>query len=221
MGILSRFKMIMASNINALLDKAEDPAKAINEYMRSMNMDLGKVKAETASVLADERRAGRALDECREEIDKLQRYAVKSVESGNDGDARRFLERKAVQANKLKSLQAAYDAASLNAANIQNMQDKLVSDMKVLEERRSELKGAWAAAHAQQKMNAVGTEAFKAMEEKVYQAYDEAMALAELNAGAKDDLDERFAQLDKETRASAEDELAEMKERLKKNDGQR
>lgn len=48
MSILSRFKDIMASNINALLDKAENPEKMIDQYMRNLQSDLGKVKAETA-----------------------------------------------------------------------------------------------------------------------------------------------------------------------------
>ena len=52
MGILQRFKDIMASNINALLDKCEDPEKMIDQYMRNLESDLGKVKAETASVLS-------------------------------------------------------------------------------------------------------------------------------------------------------------------------
>ena len=46
MGILTRFKDIMASNINALLDKCEDPEKMIDQYMRNMESDLGKVKAD-------------------------------------------------------------------------------------------------------------------------------------------------------------------------------
>ena len=52
MGILTRFKDIMASNINALLDKCEDPEKMIDQYMRNMEKDLGEVKAETASVFS-------------------------------------------------------------------------------------------------------------------------------------------------------------------------
>ena len=54
MGILTRFKDIMSANINALLDKCEDPEKMIDQYMRNLESDLGKVKAETASVMAEE-----------------------------------------------------------------------------------------------------------------------------------------------------------------------
>ena len=78
MGILNRFKDIMASNINALLDKCEDPEKMIDQYLRNAEKDLGNVKAETASVMAEETRAKRVLDECGEEIEKMQKYAVKA-----------------------------------------------------------------------------------------------------------------------------------------------
>ena len=64
MGILTRFKDIMAANINALLDKAEDPEKMIDQYLRNLEDDLGEVKAETASVIAEEKSAKRKLDDC-------------------------------------------------------------------------------------------------------------------------------------------------------------
>ena len=51
-GILERFKTIMASNINAVLDKMEDPEKMIDQYLRDMEKDLGSVKAETVAVMA-------------------------------------------------------------------------------------------------------------------------------------------------------------------------
>ena len=69
-GILNRFKDIMSSNINALLDKVEDPNKMIDQYLRNLESDLGKVKAETAAVMAEETRAKRELNECNESIDK-------------------------------------------------------------------------------------------------------------------------------------------------------
>ena len=43
MGVIQRFKDIMSANINALLDKAEDPSKMIDQYMRNLQEDLQKV----------------------------------------------------------------------------------------------------------------------------------------------------------------------------------
>ncbi|KYG94605.1 PspA/IM30 family protein [Paenibacillus jamilae] len=191
MGILSRFRDIMKMNVNALMDKVGDSEKTIDDYMRNLNSDLGKVKAETASVLADERRTKRALDECKAEIKKLQHYASKSVEAGNEEEARKFLERKGLQAEKLEQLQTSYDLASTNAVNMKQMQEKLVSDMGQLEARHAELKGKLAVAKAQQALNSMGSKnsTFEVMEEQVNRAYDEAMAIAELRAGTKDDLD--------------------------------
>lgn len=57
MSIIGRFKDIMSANINALLDKAENPEKMVDQYLRNMNSDLAKVKAETAAVMAEEQRA--------------------------------------------------------------------------------------------------------------------------------------------------------------------
>ncbi|MBG9792213.1 phage-shock protein [Paenibacillus dendritiformis] len=227
MGILSRFRDIMASNVNALLDKAEDPEKTIDQYMRSLHQDLGKVKAETASVLADESRARRALDECNAEIRKLQRYAEKSVEAGKEEDALKFLERKAALAGEQSELHTAYELASANAAKMKQMQDKLVSDIGRLEARHAELKGKLAAAKLNSGSYSPGgvNASFDALEEKANRALDEAMALAELRAGAKeDDLDDLIAQLEKDMNKKAspstntEDELAALKERMNKKE---
>ena len=70
-GILERFKTIMSSNINALLDKMEDPEKMIDQYLRDMEKDLGSVKAETVAVMAQESAAKRKVAECEDEIKKM------------------------------------------------------------------------------------------------------------------------------------------------------
>ena len=63
-SILGRFKAIMASNINALLDKMEDPEKMIDQYLRDMERDLGSVKAETVAIMAQESAAKIKVTEC-------------------------------------------------------------------------------------------------------------------------------------------------------------
>lgn len=215
MGILSRFNDIMKANIHSLMDRAEDPMKVIEEYMRKANQDLGAVKAETAAVALNERRSKTLLDECNADIRKLQRYAEKSVEAGNESDALKFLEKKAKQVERLGELQSTYEQASKNVECMKQMQDKLVSDIGQLEASYYELKGKLAVA-AQSKYNS----SFEAMEEKVNFAVDKAAALAELQSDDRnDDLDRRFAQFEKnldsqaDSSTSAKDELAAMKEK--------
>ncbi|HPI16802.1 MAG TPA: PspA/IM30 family protein, partial [Mesotoga sp.] len=70
MGILERFNDIIKSNINALLDKFEDPSKMIDQYMREMIEDLAEVKKGTASVMAEETRTKRLVDENAAEVAK-------------------------------------------------------------------------------------------------------------------------------------------------------
>lgn len=197
MGILTRFKDIMSANINALLDKAEDPEKMIEQCLRNLNSDLGKVKSETATVMAEEQRAKRALDECNAEIDKMQTFAVKALEAGNEDDARKFLEKKSSIANRQVGLQEAYTLASTNANNMRAMHDKLLKDIQELESRKDMIKGKLAVAKTQERINKMTSSidsannsitAFDRMEAKANSALDKANAMAELNAGPKDEI---------------------------------
>lgn len=225
MGILTRFKDIMASNINALLDKCEDPEKMIDQYMRNLESDLGKVKAETASVMAEETRAKRELDDCNEQIAKMQSYAEKALLAGNENDARSFLEKKQQLTTTQASLQKAYDIAKDNSTKMRQMHDKLVKDMESLEARRTAIKATMKAAKAQERINEVGSsfkgagndmEAFDRMEAKANKMLDEANAMAELNKSAADaDIDTLAAKYDdKPSTTAVDDELAALKAKM-------
>lgn len=227
MGIIARFKEIMSANINALLDKAEDPEKMIDQYLRNLNSDLGKVKAETASVMAEEQRAKRVLNECLDDIKKMENYAVKALEAGNEADARKFLEKKAELTAQSNDLQQAYQLAATHAQQMKQMHDKLVSDIGQLESRRSALKAKWSVAKTQQRINKLGAttasagnsiSAFDRMEDKVNRAIDEANAMAELNSGPKDDIADLAAKYDAAPSADIDNELAALKARLQNKD---
>lgn len=225
MNILTRFKDIMSANINALLDKAEDPEKMIDQCLRNLNDDLGKVKSETASIMAEEQRAKRALDECNEDIEKMQRFAVKAVEAGNDNDAKKFLEKKADLVTNQASLQATYEAASSNASNMRAMHDKLVSDIGELETRKKAIKGKMAVAKTQERINKMTSSidgannsmaAFDRMEQKANEALDKANAMSELNKSPKDDIEELEKKYADTTASAVDDELAALKQSLGK-----
>lgn len=221
MGVLTRFKDIMASNINALLDKAEDPEKMIDQVLRNLNSDLGKVKSETASIMAEEQRSKRALDECITETDKMQKYAIKALEANNETDARKFLEKKNSLANKQQGLQEAYDLAAANATKMREMHDKLVKDINELESRKDMIKGKLAVAKTQERINQMGSSvngannsisAFERMEAKANKALDQANAMAELNKGS-DSIADLTSKYDVSSN-EIDDELAALKASL-------
>lgn len=223
MGVLQRFKDIMASNINALLDKAEDPEKMIDQTMRNLNKDLQAVKEETASVMADEKRAKRELDKVNEDIAKMNSYAEKAVLAGNDEDARRFLGEKNLLVQKQAALQQAYDVAAANSMKMRQMHDKLVSDINELETRKEGIKAKIRVAKAQEHINQItqgsydaanSLSAFERMEAKADAMLDKAQAKSELASTEMDTVDSLANKYDQTPDASVDDELALLKAKL-------
>lgn len=225
MGILKRFKDIMASNVNAALDKAEDPAKMIDQYLRDLENDLGKVKAETASVMAEESKARRAAEENKAEIAKMNAYAEKALLAGNEEDAKVFLSKKALLEEKQANLEAALQAASNNAAQMRSMHDKLEGDIASLREKKQAIKSKMAVAKTQEKLNKIGSSydnakgtlsAFERMEQKADRMLDEANAMAQLNTPKEDEAEALMKKYEEKPGADSkvDDELAAMKARL-------
>lgn len=221
MAILERFADIIKANINDLLDKCEDPAKMVDQYLRDLTEDLAEVKRETAGVMAEETRAKRMLDENAAEIKRYEDLARKALAAGNEGDARVFLGKKQQLTQTATGLQATYDAAHTNAEKMRQMHDKLVGDIETLRSRREMIKAKVAVAKTQEKVNQMGQgaeraagamSAFDRMERKADQMLDQANAMAELNTAPVDEaaaLEAKYASAAGD--AAVEDELAKLK----------
>jgi len=224
MGMLSRFKDIIASNVNALLDKAEDPSKMVDQYLRNMTNDLAEVKKETAGVMAEESRTRRLVQENEKEVAKFTELAKRALVSGNDDDARVFLSKKHELEDVGAGLQTAAAAAHENALKMRQMHDKLVRDINTLNARRNTLKAKASVAKTQERVNKLGASgdkamgamgAFDRMEDKINRRLDEATARAELDAAPIDAalaLEEKYRDINVDS--SVEDDLAALKAQL-------
>lgn len=222
MGIISRFKSIMESNINATLDKLEDPSKLVDQALRDLNEDLVKVKKETASVMAEEKRCQRAVIELNNEMDNYNKAIKASLLAGNEDDARVLIAKKNEKQVELDSINQALKVAQSNSQKMRDMHDKLVSDINTLNRRRQTIKSQVAMAEVQKRVNKVSSsintasslDQFSRMEAKAQNMLDSALSEAELNA-QKDDTQ---GLLDKyngvNTDQSVEDEINKLKSEL-------
>ena len=220
MGIITRFKDIMTANMNALLDKGEDPEKMIDQYLRNLESDFAKVKAETASIMAEVKSSKRKLDECDEEIAKMSEYAKKAVAAGNDDDARQFLTKKNELTQKREVLVKNYELAQANSEKMRQMHDKLENDISAMKSKRDMLKAKVKVAETQKKINEMGSgiesaannaAAVERMEEKVNKMLDEADAIGELNKSASGNDIDSLASKYGAASANVDDELAALK----------
>ena len=223
MSILGRFSDIISANVNAVIDRMEDPEKMIDQYLRDMMEDLAEVKQSTAGIMAEETRAKRENDQNEAEVNKYAELAKKALEAGSEDDARIFLSKKQEIESVGAGLATSYASAHENAVKMRQMHDKLAKDIETLRQRRSMIKGKMSVAKAQEKLNDVSENvtrsesamgSFKRMEDKANRMLDEANAMSELNSEPVDSakaLEEKYAS---QTSAAVEDELERMKKDL-------
>ena len=131
MGIFTRFRDIVSSNINAILDKAEDPEKLIKLMIREMEDTLVEIKAACAGAMASSKKVQRQLDTLHDRIRYWEEKAGLAVKKGRDNLARTALVEKRRYARRLAGLENELIEHNLlieqYQADIRQLEDKLKS----------------------------------------------------------------------------------------------
>ena len=149
MGIFTRFRDIVSANINAMLDRAEDPEKMIKLMIRAMEDTLVELKASCAGVMADARTVQRRSEEAEERASEWQKKAALAVGKQRDDLAREALHEKRRHSRLAASL--SNETAELNALieqyheDIRQLEDKLKSareKQRLLVQRHVHARGA-------------------------------------------------------------------------------
>ena len=222
-GIFERIGDILSANINAMLDKAEDPGKMVDQYLRNAKEDLAEVRANTAAVMAEEKRCKRIVDETQAEGNALMAYAEKAVMGGNEAGGPTFLTKKEQAETRLAEAQRTYATAKSHADQMRAAHNKLVSDIEALEARKANIKATAAVAKTQKTINkmtagAAGAsgalEAFDRMADKAQAQLDAAQAEAELVGNAGDSTEDLKAKYDGVASPSVAAELAALKAKM-------
>ncbi|MFK8050589.1 MAG: phage shock protein PspA [Halioglobus sp.] len=133
MGIFSRMTDIINSNLNAMLDQAEDPEKMIRLIIQEMEDTLVEVRSSSAKVLADRKAAARKLEQIQAEADSWEDKAKLAINKGREDLARAALQEKREIEQELIVVQAEMTATDEHI-------DQLNSEVSQLQQKLGDAK---------------------------------------------------------------------------------
>jgi len=133
MGVFSRFSDIINSNINALLDRAEDPEKIARLIIQEMEDTLVEVRTAAARSIADKKALNRETEALRDAAEEWTRKAELAVEKDREDLARGALAQK-------RRLEEAADVKSKQLGLVEDSIAKAEDDMRKLQDKLDEAK---------------------------------------------------------------------------------
>jgi len=214
MGIFSRFSDIVNSNINAILDKAEDPEKLVRLMIQEMEDTLVEVRSTAARAIADRKEISRSLSSLEQEARDWQAKAELALDKEREDLAKAALAEKA-------RVVAAADSLRNQQKVIGDGLEKLNDDIVRLEEKLVDAKTRQQAISARHQTAARRLEVRKRLHsyriddafikfDQFEKRIDDLEAHAEsYDLGVKKDLKDEFTDLENEDAVAKE--LRELK----------
>ena len=205
MGILDRIRTVLKSNINALISKAEDPEKMLNQLIMDMNEQLLEAKKQVAMSIADEKKLERQALENKTQGDEWEKKAMLAVKAGKDDLAKEALVRKQEYDGYAASFQKEYDSQHTSVEQLKDALRQLQAKIEEASRKKNLLiaraKRAEAQKQIQQTMGSLSAnssfDTFDRMAQKVDQIEAEAEALKEIGSVTADQkLEDKFKELE-------------------------
>jgi phage shock protein A len=223
MSILERVAIVIRSNLNHLINKAENPEKMLDQILIQMREQLIEAKREVARAIADEKRLGTQLEAELEQVREWEQRAMLAVQKSDDELAREALRRKTDHERIAIGYKHQWDAQRASTENLKNALRALSEKIDEAARKKNLLIARQKRAEAQKHIHDVMTglsdtsafEAFDRMATKVEQIEAQASASAEISQELSGDtLEQRFRAL--EGSSDVDHELLALKAKMQK-----
>lgn len=217
--LFKRVKTIVSSEMNALIDKAEDPVLLVDQYLRDMSKEVQDMEKATAKMMAEEKLVGKKVADLKELISKRESQAMEALKSDREDLAKRALEDKARLQTELGHLDVLHTQSLQRVVEFKEKLAVMRSEYRNMEMKRDTLKARALSAKARKSVNAAmsstnsdsASKGFQRMEEKVLQYEAEAETSEDLYSVGKS-LDQELSELNRESELDLE--MQRLKEQL-------
>lgn len=216
MGIFQRLGDLLKSNVNDLIDKAEDPEKMVKQIIIDMQQELNKSTQALGKAVSSERIAKKQYDDAARTASEWEERAKTALAAGDEELAKKALANKVKADKDAAAYKEMYDTISQQTETIRTQVEVLKSKLEEAKSRQAMLIARSQMAETQKNLakstggfdSSSASEKFDRMEEKIMQKEAEAQAFAEI-AGQNSETVDEFEKLEKESQVDSE--LARLK----------
>lgn len=216
MGIFQRLGDLLKSNVNDLIDKAEDPEKMVKQIIIDMQQELNKSTQALGKAVSSERIAKKQYDDAARTASEWEERAKTALAAGDEELAKKALANKVKADKDAAAYKEMYDTISQQTETIRTQVEVLKSKLEEAKSRQAMLIARSQMADTQKNLakstggfdSSSASEKFDRMEEKIMQKEAEAQAFAEI-AGQNSETVDEFEKLEKESQVDSE--LARLK----------
>ena len=223
MGIFDRLKTVVSSNINDLINKAENPEKMLNQLLIDMNEQMIESKKAVAMAIADEKKLERESLENKTQAAEWEKKAMLAVRAGRDDLAKEALVRKQEYETYYGQLSTQWQAQKASVEKLKDSLRQLQNKIDEASRKKNILIARAKRAEAQDKINQTMSslsgnksafDTFDRMSKKVDELEARTEAHKELeDATSGATLEKQFAQLES-SGAGADLLLRELKAKM-------
>lgn len=221
MGIFSRMNRVIKSNLNSLVDKAEDPDKLIGQTVIDMEAELKRAKKDLVGTLGTAKRLVKKAKEHEEEAASWEEKAVLALRQGDEELAREALRRKGRSLKQAEDTKSQALSAEAAADEMKDMLDKIEGKIEELKNRQGTLAAQVRKARDEPGGAVRGEYRSESLEElermtgRIDQLEAEVEAANVLDDPKRHEVDAKFRALQKRAGSSeVEDELSALKKKL-------
>lgn len=213
MGIFQRLSDILKSNVNDLIDKAEDPEKMVKQIIIDMQKELNNSVQALGKAAASERIAQKQYEQAAAKSADWESKAKAAITAGDENLAKKALENKVKADNDTQQYKEMYDTISQQTETIRTQVEVLKSKLEEAKSRQAMLIARSQMAETQKSIaNSTGgfnpnssSEKSSRMEEKIERKEAEAQAFADIaNDSASSAEAESFEKLENESKVNSE-----------------
>lgn len=219
MNIFTRVWSVIKSNVNAVINRFENPEKMLEQSIRDMQNQVQRMRVDVVNVIAEEKKLKSELDKYGPDVERWEKNAMIALKDGREDLAKEALRRKQQTVELVQQLRPQWEKQVQISERLKKDYQQLKNRIEEAQHKKRNLILRLQHAETQKRLQTMLGElktnsTFERLESKI--ADMEALTAAKMEVEDAS-LESQFAKLGSSDDLSIEQELAAMKERLKLN----